>query len=172
METQRQNGHADDSPLLSRVRSLCLSLPETTEASSWGHPNFRAGKRTFVAYEWLKKRPSIAFRLRPSDVARYAGTPGFFLTAYGRGQWVRLEADRRVNWRLAKALILESYRLVALKRMTQALDGGVSRRSRRHAGWQSLEGSVRRLRLGASDVEKLCALGAILGLRGDPQLHR
>lgn len=119
---------SDDSPLLTRVRSLCLSLPETTEASSWGHPNFRAGKRIFVTYEWVRKRPSIAFRLDPSGVAKYAARPGFFLTPYGRGQWVSLEADRRVNWRLARTLILRSYRLVALKRMTQALDARMSRR--------------------------------------------
>lgn len=133
VEARRHQGGSEDSPLLNRLRSLCLSLPETTESSSWGHPNFRAGKRIFVTYEWIKKRPSIAFRLHPSEVARYAATPGFFLTPYGRGQWVSLEADRRANWRLARTLILKSYRLVALKRMTQALDGGVSRRRGRLA---------------------------------------
>ena len=121
VKTQGHNRRAEDGPLLRRVRSFCLSLPETIEASSWGHPNFRAGKRTFVTYEWIKKRPSIAFRLQRTDVAKYAGAPGFFLTPYGRGQWVSLEADRRVSWRLTKSLILKSYRLVALKRMIQAL---------------------------------------------------
>lgn len=101
VETQRHIGRADDSPLLRRVRSFCLSLPETTEVSSWGHPNFRAGKRTFVTYEWIKKRPSIAFRLPPTDVAKYVAAPGFFLTPYGRGQWISLQADARVSWRLA-----------------------------------------------------------------------
>ena len=38
-------------PLPSRVRKLCLSLPGTSGASSWGHPNFRAAKRTFVTFE-------------------------------------------------------------------------------------------------------------------------
>lgn len=134
VEARRHEEDSEDSPLLRRVRGLCLSLPETTEAGSWGHPNFRAGKRTFVTYEWIKKRPSIAFRLNPSEVARYAAKPGFFLTPYGKGQWVSLEADRRVNWLLAKTLVLKSYRLVALRRMTEALDGKVSRRSNRHAG--------------------------------------
>jgi predicted DNA-binding protein (MmcQ/YjbR family) len=133
VQVQPRHRGSEESPLLGRVRSLCLSLPETSEAGSWGHPNFRAGKRTFVTYEWIKRRPSIALRLCPAEVARYAATPGFFLTPYGRGQWVSLEADRRVNWRLAKTLILESYRLVALKRMTQALDRGTSRRNARRA---------------------------------------
>ena len=124
----------DDDPLLRRLRSFCLSLPETTEVSSWGHPNFRAGKRTFVTYEWIRKRPSIAFRLEPRDVARYSAAPGFFLTPYGRGQWVSLEAGGRVDWRLAKSLILKSYTLVALKRMTHALGKPRARLKRRGAG--------------------------------------
>ena len=134
VETPRANGRAEDAPLLRRVRKFCLSLPETTEVSSWGHPNFRAGKRTFVTYEWIKKRPSIAFRLRPSEVAKYATASGFFLTPYGRGLWISLEAEGHVNWRLVTSLILKSYRLVALKRMTQALETRVSRGGRRHAG--------------------------------------
>ena len=33
------------------------------------YPNFKAGTRTFVAFERVKGRPSIAFRLEPADVA-------------------------------------------------------------------------------------------------------
>jgi predicted DNA-binding protein (MmcQ/YjbR family) len=108
--------------VLSRVRSLCLSLPETTEVASWGHPNFRAGRRTFVTYEWHQMRPTIALRLGRADVVRYAGKRGFIPTPYGRGVWISMRADGRVNWRLARDLILKSYRLVALKRMIQALE--------------------------------------------------
>lgn len=121
----------DDSPQLARLRTFCLSLPETSEVSSWGHPNFRAGKRTFVTYEWIRKRPSIAFRLPPREVAKYAAAPGSFLTPYGRGQWVSLGAEGRIDWRLTKSLILKSYRLVALKRMTHALGDPPGHRSGR-----------------------------------------
>ena len=34
-----------------KLRGLCLSLPETSEVGSWGHPNFRAGKKTFAVFE-------------------------------------------------------------------------------------------------------------------------
>ena len=112
-----------DDPLLDRLRRLCLSLPETSEADSWGHPNFKAGKRVFVAYEWLKDRvPTIAFRLDPQDVRRYAKQRGFVATPFGRGQWISLEADRRPKWSLIEALVLKSYRVVALQRMLRALD--------------------------------------------------
>jgi predicted DNA-binding protein (MmcQ/YjbR family) len=110
-------------PLLDRLRKFCLALPETSEADSWGHPNFKAGKKVFVTYEWLKGGvPTIAFRLDPADVSRYAKQPGFVTTPFGRGQWVSLEADRRPKWSLVQELALKSYRIVALQRMLRALE--------------------------------------------------
>jgi hypothetical protein len=60
--------------------------------------------------------------------------PRFFVTPYGRGQWVSVWADRPLEWRLVGRLLQRSYRLVALKRMIAALDartgGGSSARTR------------------------------------------
>jgi len=110
------------SPALRRLRRLCLSFPETSEVDSWGHPNFRAGKRTFATFEWVQGRPSVAFRLNTTDVDLLLSRKQFFLTPYGRGQWVSVWADAPLNWPLVKRLLERSYRLVALKRMTDALD--------------------------------------------------
>jgi hypothetical protein len=44
-----------------------------------------------------------------------------------------MKADGRVNWRLAKELILKSYKLVALKRMITALETGSRRRGSSNA---------------------------------------
>ena len=116
-------------PVLERVRKLCLSLPEASEVDSWGHPNFRAGKRTFVTFEWLKGRPSIAFRLSATDIASLLHRRQFFITPYGRGQWVSLWADGRVSWSVIRDLVKRSYQLVALKRMVSALDKKTSGKS-------------------------------------------
>ena len=108
---------------LRSFRELCLSFPETSEAGSWGHPNFRAGKRTFAAFEWIKDRPSLAFRLGAEEVdLLLLRGERFFATPYGRGLWVSLWADRPIDWRLVHDLLERSYRLVALKRMSAALD--------------------------------------------------
>jgi predicted DNA-binding protein (MmcQ/YjbR family) len=107
---------------LHRVRALCLALPETTETNSWGHPNFRAGRRTFVAFERVGGRASIAFRLAPADVERLLGRRGFFATPYGRGQWVSLWADGPIDWDAVSTLIDRSYRVIALSRMLKALE--------------------------------------------------
>ena len=113
---------------LARLRSLCLALPETTETGSWGHPNFKAGKKTFVAFERVKGRPSIAFRLEPDEVERLLQRKQFFPTPYGRGQWASLWADNGVDWDVVEALVKRSYRVVALKRMVMAIDGKAPRR--------------------------------------------
>ena len=111
---------------LARFRKLCLALPETTETGSWGHPNFRAGKRTFAAFEWIKDRPSLAFNVGADEVDQLLlHGDRFFSTPYGRGQWVSVWADIRIDWPLAEHLIERSYRRVALKRMIVALDEGV-----------------------------------------------
>jgi predicted DNA-binding protein (MmcQ/YjbR family) len=109
-------------PKLKCLRKLCLSLPETREVDSWGHPNFRAGKRTFVTFEWFNRQPSIAFRLNATDIDRLVRRKRFFVTPYGRGKWVSLRADGRVSWTFIRELVKRSYRIVALKRMIAALD--------------------------------------------------
>jgi predicted DNA-binding protein (MmcQ/YjbR family) len=107
---------------IERLRTLCLSYPSASEAASWGHPNFKAGKKVFVAFEQIKGRPSIAFRLAPSDVERLLMRRQFFVTPYGRGQWVSLWADDALDWKAVTDLVDRSYRVVAQKRMIAALD--------------------------------------------------
>ena len=117
---------------LRRLRALCLALPETTETGSWGHPNFRAGRRTFVAFERVDGRPSIAFRLDSTDVDRLLQRKEFFTTPYGRGQWVSLRADGAIDWKAVHALVDRSYRIVALARMLKSLETGAA--TNRRAG--------------------------------------
>ena len=108
--------------VLKKLRAMCLALPETSETSSWGHPNFRAGKRTFATFERVDARPSIAFRLDRDDVERLLRRQQFFSTPYGRGQWVSVWADHALDWRLVGDLLHRSYRTVALQRMITALE--------------------------------------------------
>jgi predicted DNA-binding protein (MmcQ/YjbR family) len=107
--------------ILQELRTLCLSLPETMERNSFGHPNFVAGKKTFVTFEQFNGRPSIAFRLDRDNIERLSGNPLFFATPYGRGQWLSLRVDATFDWTVVEELVNASYRLVALKRMLVAL---------------------------------------------------
>ena len=95
-----------------RVRKICMTYPEATEKSSWGHPSFRAGSKTFVTLEIWEGRPSIALRLEAEQVQELLREPEFFATPYGRGQWISRYLDGRPSWRGIRALIAQSYRLM------------------------------------------------------------
>jgi len=97
-----------------KVRKLCLSYPDASEKKSWGHPNFLAGKKTFVTFERWKGRPSIAFLVENAESAKIRPGGEFFLTPYGRGKWISLWIDKPVpQWRVIKELVEASYRLVS-----------------------------------------------------------
>ena len=108
--------------LFRRARRLCLAFPETCEASSWGHPNFRVGRKTFCTFEILNGRPSIAFRLDRPDCAAAVRRRDFFTTPYGRGLWVSVWVDGVIDWTLIRSLVERSYRLMATKRLVTALN--------------------------------------------------
>jgi predicted DNA-binding protein (MmcQ/YjbR family) len=109
--------------ILARVRKLALSYPESNETAAWGHPNFRAGKKTFMTFERWEGRPSIAFRVQNAEKEKVCPGGEFFITPYGRGQWVSLWIDKPIpDWPVVETLIDKGYRLVALKRMLTALE--------------------------------------------------
>jgi predicted DNA-binding protein (MmcQ/YjbR family) len=118
----RNASQAITQPLLLRVREYCLALPETSETASWGHPNFRAGKRTFVTFEECGGVACIAFYAHPFDVERLEKEPGFSRTPYGKGRWVGMTVRPQPRWALVESLVLKSYKLVALKRMLERLE--------------------------------------------------
>ncbi len=109
-------------PAFRRLRHMWLAFPDTKETCSWGHPNFRAGKRIFCAFEIFDGRPSVAFRLNAAEAKRLARRSNFFLTPYGRGVWVSRWVDVSVDWRLAAKLIERSYRSVASTRTLRRLE--------------------------------------------------
>src|SRR5258708_6465800 len=95
-------------PVVQRLRTLCLAFPETSETSSWGHPNFRAGKRIFSAFEIVKGRPSIAFRLEATEINRLLRRKNFFATPYGQGRWASMWVDGPVDWQRVARLLERS----------------------------------------------------------------
>ena len=108
-------------PIVARLRRACLAFPETSETASWDHPNFRAGKKTFAAFEIVQGRPSIAVRVSPDEADGLLRSPAFFSTPYGRGLWVSVWADGTMDWPQVHRLLEKSYRSVANKRMLAAL---------------------------------------------------
>jgi predicted DNA-binding protein (MmcQ/YjbR family) len=96
---------------------LCRAYPETVETSSFGHPKFKAGKKTFGAFEVIGERPSIAFRLAAQDAESLLRGRNAFSTPYGRGLWVSVWVDTVLSWTGIERLVDRSYRVVANTRM-------------------------------------------------------
>jgi predicted DNA-binding protein (MmcQ/YjbR family) len=107
---------------LKRLRSMCASLPELKEATTWGHPTFKAGKKAFAVLEVYDEKLSLALNMGRARQSELLCDAHFYETPYcGHRGWVSLVIDRKTDWENARSLVVESYRSVALKRMLDAL---------------------------------------------------
>ena len=105
---------------LQRLRRVCLALAEASETTTFGHPTFQVGKKTFAVLEEYQGVLSICVKTEPVVQAVLLGSPRFYRTPYvGRHGWVSLKVEpgRRVDWREVVELVRESYLLVAPRRL-------------------------------------------------------
>jgi hypothetical protein len=109
--------------VLKMMRSLCLALPETSEATQFGSPVWQAGKKTFASARAHEDRLSICCwvgvdqQLLLTEDARYS------IPAYmGHNGWISLDVGRGHNTQEIANLVLQSYRHFALKRMLIKLE--------------------------------------------------
>ncbi len=112
---------------VSRIRELCLALPEAVEKPFGGHtaPSFRVRDKLFVMTSedgtamTCKARPGVQQALVSSDPER------FFVPAYvGHKGWVGARLDVEQDWDEIAELVEESYRMTAPKRVAARLDEG------------------------------------------------
>lgn len=115
---------------LTRLRKLCLALPEVHEVSAWSEPTFRVRNKMFAMYAdannhhgngraavWIKALPGN------QDFLVRAAPERFFLPPYvGPSGWIGGYLDRVVNWTELEELLRQAYRLVAPKRLLILLD--------------------------------------------------
>lgn len=114
--------------LVSRVRAICLGLPEATERVSHGAPAFFVGKQ-FVTL-WPDGHHDNRFPhlwcAAPAGVQEHlvaAAPDRFFRPPYvgGRG-WIGVRLDGPVDWDEVTELCHDAYRVVAPKRLIRHLD--------------------------------------------------
>ena len=110
--------------ILAKLREVLLALPETSETASWGHPNFRAGKKIFAAFhEDPSGVPCIWLRVEPGDARILLEDPRFLPSRHGGDRWVALRADGPIDWALVRDLARDSHRVVAPKTRTRKSAG-------------------------------------------------
>lgn len=110
---------------IQRFRAICLELPEATEIETWGHPTFRVKDKIFASAgaeggQWsfgMKTTHEMQAGLVESD-------PRFTVAAYvGKHGWVSMRVDEDIDWNQVRALVVESYRMIAPKTLAARVNG-------------------------------------------------
>lgn len=102
---------------LRKMRAICLSLPDTKETPTWGEPHFRVGEKIFAGIGEKKGVLSIGFKLELDHADAMVRRPGFSRAPYvGHKGWVSMDVTASTDWEEARALIHQSYRLIAPKK--------------------------------------------------------
>ncbi len=116
---------------LTRLRKLCLTLPEAHEVEAWGEPTFRVRNKLFAMYAAPNNhhgagRPAVWCKAAPGNQALMvrAEPERYFVPPYvGPSGWVGVWLDRNPDWSEVKDLMEDSYRLVAPRKLVAVLDG-------------------------------------------------
>lgn len=117
--------------MLSRLRRLCLALPEAHEVIAWGEPTFRVKNRQFAMYADARNhhgggRHAVWVKAAPGRQARMVrtGPNRFFVPPYvGPTGWLGVWLEGDCDWAELAAILSDGYRLVAPARLVRLLDG-------------------------------------------------
>ncbi len=108
--------------VLKKLRQTCLAWPETHEVLTFGNPTFQAGKKTFAVLDEYRGERCICFKVKLPLQQLLLGDSRFFKSPYGASKgWTCMKISQPFKWSEVQELLLESYRLVALKRMLTSL---------------------------------------------------
>lgn len=115
---------------LTQLRRICLALPQATEVEAWGAPTFRCGK-IFAMYSDASDhqhsggRPGVWLKAALGDQALMVRDrpDRFFVPPYvGTAGWIGVRLDKRPPWKEIETLVVESWRLIAPKKLVTAYD--------------------------------------------------
>ena len=108
---------------LQDIADYCLSLPETQQGDQFGAPCFRAGKKNFCTLHFRSGRLKLSTWVGVEHQATYTFDPRFSIPKYtGVNGWIELDIHEAMDLDEIEALIRQSYRHFALKRMLKRLD--------------------------------------------------
>jgi len=108
---------------LRTLRELCLALPEVTEASRFGDPCFKAGKKNFCSLYFRDKRLQLSVWAGAEGQSNLTFDKRYQIPAYtGHNGWLDLDIHDELLSAEAHNLIMDSYKHFALQRMLKMLD--------------------------------------------------
>lgn len=110
--------------LTTRLRSICLALPEAIEKEAWGDPTFRVRDRIFAMEKRGDGRVSVWCKAAPGSQAILVGAEPelFFVPPYvGAKGWIGMRLDAKPDWTEVAAIVQRSYRLIAPRKLAVQL---------------------------------------------------
>lgn len=117
-----------DEAILARMRAICLTLPEAAESVAFGAPTFQVRAKNFAMLHeadagrvsvWCKAPAGAQRAYVETEPERYFAPP--YLGPKGWvAAWLSPEADP--DWEEIEEIIVQSYRLIAPKRLVAAFD--------------------------------------------------
>src|SRR3982750_741711 len=113
-----------DTEGLSRLRSICLALPEASEQGGVGDPTFKVRNKIFAMRHPMDDRESLWCKAQSGVQSSLVGSESkrFFVPPYvGHHGWVGIWLDVEQDWNLLEDLIIESYCLTAPKKLISQL---------------------------------------------------
>ncbi len=121
---------------LTRLRKLCLALPEAHEVEAWGEPTFRVRNKLFAMYASADThhgggRPAVWCKAGPGnqDLLVRAAPDRFFVPPYvGPSGWVGVWLDGDVDRDELAELLRDAYKLTAPRRLVARLEEGGRRK--------------------------------------------
>ena len=107
---------------LTEMRRICLALPETTETMTWGQPHFRVRGKIFAGFGDHGGTFTLGFKLEREHADAAIQDPRFTRAPYvGAHGWISMDVKGVRDWAEVRALVRESYRLIAPKKLWAAV---------------------------------------------------
>jgi hypothetical protein len=124
---------------LTRVRKLCLALPEAHEVEAWGEPTFRVKNKLFAMYAaegnhhgsgragvWIKSAHVTQDMLVRAAPTRYFAPP-----YVGPKGWVGAWLDKNPDWDVVTDLLRDAWMQTAPKKLLASLASAEPPKKRR-----------------------------------------
>jgi predicted DNA-binding protein (MmcQ/YjbR family) len=107
-----------------RLLAIALRLPEAYEDRPWGSVHCKVAGKIFVGWGREDGRMRIGFKTTKTTQALLVESDDRFQIAKYVGQhgWVDMRLDARPNWAEVEDFIVESYRMIAPKKLVRELE--------------------------------------------------
>lgn len=114
--------------ILDQLRDICLELPEAVESEAFGAPTFQIRTKNFaMTHRDRGDRPSVWVKGAPGhqEMLVAALPDRYFRPPYmGKNGWIGcwLDDTAMPDWDEIEDLVIESYQLIAPKRLAGQID--------------------------------------------------